>query len=176
MAFTGGQLVPTNLPTLLLAIQAQAMASTGFPQERVIIWSKEKELWHSQGDQYIRIRPRSQMSEPCIIGGGRWSPLVTRKVNVCLWGRLNVDSFDNDQSLMTDPNLGFLTAEHALFNALLNFHAQDPNSAGMLCEPLKLGPVKNPSNEMPATEWASSEADFDVTFVLSLATPASVYQ
>ncbi len=174
MPSAAGQLVPTNLGAILLAIQAQVMASMSFPQERVILWAREEESWHPQGDQVVRIRPRMQLPEGTLIGSGRVGQTLwrtTRTINVCLWCRWNVDQFDNDQTWLTDTTNGFCAMETALVNALFNFHGTDSGGgSGILFEPLKMGPVASPSKPRTEPDWGKSEADFECTYLMSLAT------
>lgn len=170
MPSAAGALVPTDFATCILAIQAQVMSSLSFPLERVILWAREEESWHPQGDQIVRIRPRQQLPTPSVVGAGRYGPRVTRTINVCLWSRYNVDQWDNDQSWLTDPTNGFLAFELAVMNALFNFHAADPNGSGMLFEPLKPETASQPSKSRAEPDWGKSEVDFGVTYVLNLAT------
>jgi hypothetical protein len=169
MASAAGTLTPTTFAACLLAIQARAMAVLGFPQERVILWARDEESWHPQGDQIVRIRPRQQLPTPTVVGGGRPAGKVTRTVNVCLWSRYNVDSWDNDQAWLTDPTNGFLAFELAVMNALFHYHAPDPNGSGMLFEPLKPVVAAQPSKNRAEADWGTSECDFDVTYVIQFA-------
>lgn len=161
--------IRTRLSALLPLLQQQVMSVLGFPAERVIILSREQQPYHAQADQYVRIRPRSQMTEDSIVvGAGRFDTRARRKINVTLFTRLSLDEADRDAIWLDDPTLGHLAKEHLLFDAVATWHPLDGAGNWLLAGTAKLGPVSEPSKERAEPEWGKSELDVDLTYVLDL--------
>lgn len=161
-----GKLIPTSLVTILPLIRQQIQDSLGWGPERVLPVKKDERPFHGQAESYVTLRLKNQMAEAMVTGGGRWSPVVTRRLRCRLWSRVNLDETGVDTSWLLDSDRGHLTLEDELFEALLCFH---PGTGGDLyCEPLKLGPCSEPTEEKDDSAWGYSEIEFDVTYELAI--------
>jgi hypothetical protein len=167
-----GALVPTSLNVLLPLLQVQVGATFLWGLERVLLVKNDERPFHGQADSYITIRPKNQMAEACVLGGGRFSPLVTRRIRCRIWSRYAVDEAGREDVWLCDGSLGHIQYEDTLFNALLGYHPMAPNGTDLLCEPLKLGVTTEPATgDKTEPEWGWSEIEFDVTYLLTM--PAS---
>jgi hypothetical protein len=159
---------PARLETILPVIKTRILTVTGFPSERVVYSvGPGKPPESLQGDQFIVLRLRSQMTQQSIVyGAGRLDHRVVRGLAVVLWNRFNVDVDNQAEAFLLDPTNGILPAELLLLDALSTFHPQDSNGVWLCYEPLRIGPVSEPVPDVVG--WAHSEFEVEVPYVLVL--------
>ena len=153
---------PTSLLTILPAIQAQVVAVTGLPLEKVNLSLKDVQpKYRGDSDCYIRLLDAT--ADPGFEhGSGRTCLIISRPMVVTLRTRLQVDTSDVQTQWFLDQINGHLIKEEALFNGLCNFVPLDVSGNWLLSEVLH--PIQTPPEiavEKPTGKgWGQSHLTF----------------
>ncbi len=158
----------TTLNAVLNAIDAYLQLALTFPPERVLLVGRDEINYDPQADQYLLLRARKGSWDKARDGGGRFENRHRRRITVTLRTRLSLDESSQDALWLTDPTLGHNVTEHALFNALEMWQAEDSNLNLLLLEPVHLDEAT--AAERPAKEygWGDAAYSFDALYDLDL--------
>lgn len=162
----------TGFSPILQAIQAQLIAVTGLPRERVnsSAWDATPEF---QGDQDLILH----VGNPSPVGAdqdskGRLATRMVRPVEARPRTRLALDVGGYADLWLTDPAKGHLQLEEAVFNALEQFFPADGQGNWLVTEGLRLVPSVRPviPEAPPQTprEWGDSRLTFEVSYLIAL--------
>ena len=165
-------IIATGFAPVLQAVQAQLIAVTTFPRERVnsAAWDETPEF---QGDQDVILH----VGNPTPVGAdqdskGRLATRCVRPIEVRPRTRLALDVGGYADIWLTDPALGHLQLEELIFNALEQFEPADASGNWLVTEPMRLIPSVRPViPEVPPQtprEWGDSRLTFEVSYLLAL--------
>lgn len=158
----------TTLNAVLDLLQLKVQTALSFPPERVQVMARDDNTFDPQADQYVMIRAKTQRWNKARDGGGRFYNLAERRITVTLRTRLALDESTQDVEWTTNPTLGHYVTEHALFDALEMWQADDVDGNLLLNEPVHLEEAS--AAEKPAAErgWGQAGYSFDACFLLDL--------
>ncbi len=158
----------TTLNAVLNALDAYLQVSLTFPPERVLLVGRDDLNYDPQADQYLLLRARKGGWDKARDGGGRFENRHRRRVTVTLRTRLALDESSQDALWLTHPALGQYVTEHALFNTLEMWQAEDSDGNVLLLEPVHLDEAT--AAERPAKEygWGDAAYSFDALYDLDL--------
>ncbi len=156
----------SSLDAILLAIQAQIIAVTGWDQSRVVIDTETEEpegQW--QAEQLVFIRLGSQTPQRDFEGMGRiWAAMDVR-LNCILWTRTALDEPPGYAIGITDPILGHQAAALAIKNSLDAFQPLDSAGNWMVQEPMRPGAIGATVRRTKEDwNWAKTSIGFDLIY------------
>lgn len=161
---------PASLLSILPAIQAQVIAVTGLPPEKVSFAARDLEP-RFRGDQDCYIRLLNPSPEQGFEhGSGRTCIILSRPLVVTLRTRYQVDTSDVQNLWLLDPTYGHLAKEEALFNGLVNFVPTDSSGNWLTSEVLH--PLPTPPEVMAdkpqGKGWGESHLTFELKYQVLL--------
>src|SRR5215813_7909018 len=106
-----------TLDAILLSINAQLMAATGFAQERVLLCDPESLDFHPHGDQYLVFWADPEgASMPDWDGSSRINTQLVQRLEVRPRTRFQVDEASQALKWLTDPKLGHVQLRTKIYN------------------------------------------------------------
>lgn len=164
-------IIPTELGTILLAVQARLMAVLGYPDERVIIDARtdrdHETTGPTQAEQYVRLQVKNRnLVAETVEARGRIYPHMKATISCVVRTRVNLDEASSDESALTVASRGHLPVEHKVWDALICFQPVDEDDNWLITEPIK--PRGGTTPQKPPKTWMQSTIDFDITFALDL--------
>jgi hypothetical protein len=161
--------VRTRIDPILLAIQQQIMAVTGFPAERALIVDPEDLPFKPQGDQFCCTwLMDGDWDLPILEGGGRVDARLRETVAVTLYTRFGTDVATSGLSWLTDASLGHAFWRHQILDALVLFQPTDANGNWLCSQPLVPRSTRRPRRERDEKNWGSSTVAFLVEYEAAL--------
>lgn len=163
--------IPTDMATVLQAIQDRLVAWLEWPEVRVIIdarTDRDHEMaGPPQAEQYLRLQIKNRsLVQETVEARGRIQPFMKATISVVVRTRVNLDTVISDESALTVASRGHLPAEHLVWDALICFQPMDEEENWLVTEPIKPRGGNTP-NKSPK-DWMQSVIDFDITFPMDL--------
>ncbi len=158
----------TNLNAVLTSLKARLMDFLSFPAERVLTLADDEIRPHTQADQVLLIRARTQRWDRVRDGAGRFDNRVKRRCTVTLQTRLLLDETTQDLEWLENATLGHYAREHQIFDALEIYILLDVAGNWLLYEPIHLEEAGAAEKPPKQAGWGQASYSFDLCFVLDL--------
>lgn len=153
---------------LVVLVQAQLVASTGLPPERVLVQEDETLPEVTQAEQVLLVwEGVGEVDEAIWQGASRVDSRLLKRFTVVLWTRCYLDEPTSSVIWLTDPDLGHAVWRHKVYEALVSFIPTDSHDNWLGLPVIPLGETK-PSRDTDQREWGSSKLTFGVVFELDL--------
>ncbi len=157
------QPIQTWFDDILVSIQKWLITTLQFEPDQVLL-RMEEQSWEDESppgaDQYlILLLGRFDTNQPMVIGGGRYTPYLSRKLTILIRSRSLVDSsLDQKEHLLglTDITLGHLELERRVLDALLVFAPEDEVGNWLVTWPIEIRGASSPEKGRTNKEWATT--------------------
>lgn len=160
--------IPTTTGAVLLALQAQLVASTaiGLTADR-IFFSVVIDPPHTTGDREILLVPGDERVDLSSMGAGRIERRVARAMRVVIRTRCGLDEGNRDTNWLNNATLGHYALEDAVIDALDTFLAVDGSSNALTFAPIVYKGLQAPTRNVidRASGYGYSVAGFDVPYI-----------
>ena len=156
----------TRLSLILPVIRQRLIDWLQFPAERVLLTITDEPPFDAQAEQYVWVRLRRQApGTPYVEGGGRTDARVRRTLAVTVRTRQALDTpLEHLLWLLT----AHLDAEHAVYDALLDFYPAGADGMNLTTEPLHPGTAAEPRADRDDPTWGESTVEFEIVYEMDL--------
>lgn len=156
-----GRQRPATCREILLAIRTRLVAATSLDDAQVGVFAGDPEdAPHHLAGQDVLLCPREEPIGEGDAGGGRYTGLRVRHLDIAVRTRLWVDNPDSDLARLTDVSLGHFVVEDLVADALHLWlpvaAADEPGDLDGIAMPLECGTFSAPRRSHSAKGWVIS--------------------
>jgi hypothetical protein len=135
----GPVVIPSDIGTILRAVQSQIIASGLFPRKRCAITLTPEPLPYAGGPQCLIIPGRGNVDQANLTGGGRYTNTVDAEFEIHVIAEQSLDHAQQDTRRLTDATTGVYAKILALTDVLLLTWPTDASGNLLTVEPIRDG-------------------------------------